>query len=91
MAQHDKMGHHAADGALAMGLASIVAEPERNDFYTANGTRRGVPPGATKTDPEDDPMDPLNTTNWPTESREVFWAQAVAQTGTDYGLGQAKL
>ena len=36
-------------------------------------------------------MDPLNTTNWPTESREVFWAQAVAQTGTDYGLGQAKL
>jgi NAD(P)-dependent dehydrogenase (short-subunit alcohol dehydrogenase family) len=44
---HDKMGHHAADGALAMALAAVVVAPVRNDFYTADATRRGPPPGAT--------------------------------------------
>ena len=27
------------------------------------------------------------TTNWPAESRETFWNQAVAKTGADFGLG----
>lgn len=32
---HDALGHHAADGALAMSLASIVRHAQRNDFYTS--------------------------------------------------------
>ena len=53
-------------------LASLVAAPARNDFYTAmGGAARALgggpaaPPGAALTDPEENPMDPLNTQNWP--------------------------
>ena len=31
---HDEMGHHAADGALPMILASIEDTAARNDWYT---------------------------------------------------------
>ena len=27
-----------------------------------------------------------NTQNWPADSREVFWAQAIAQTNADFGI-----
>ena len=89
---HDAMGHHAADGALAMSLASIVNAPGRNDFYTSMGAIHtggapAVAPGASLTNPEENPTDPLNTQNWPVESREIFWEQAVAQTKADFGLG----
>jgi hypothetical protein len=49
--------------------------------------------GATLTAADANPADPLNATNWPAQSREVFWAQAVAKTGADFGLGapRAKL
>ena len=71
---HDAMGHHAADGALAMGLASVVAEPGRNDFYTAMGGGRHTgnepePPGAALTDPEANEMDPLVSRPLPRLSR----------------------
>ena len=87
---HDAMGHHAADGALAMSLASIVKNPSRNDFYTSMGAMGGAPaapPGASLTDPEENPTDPLNTQAWPAESREIFWEQAAVQTKADFGLG----
>eukprot|EP01047_Picozoa_sp_COSAG01_P046757 COSAG01_NODE_4414_length_5050_cov_27.191476_4_plen_178_part_00 len=32
---HDQMGHHAADGALALVLACVVPDLGRNDFFTS--------------------------------------------------------
>ena len=56
---HDALGHHAADGALAMSLASIVKSPQRNAFYTSMRSTQDAlagkptaPPGASLTDPE---------------------------------------
>ena len=83
---HDAMGHHAADGALAMALASVVASPERNDFYTTTVLNDAPAPGAALTDPEASPVDPLNAQTWPADARETFWAQAIAKTGADFGL-----
>ena len=56
---HDALGHHAADGALAMALASIVESPQRNAFYTSMRSTQDAlagkptaPPGASLTDPD---------------------------------------
>ena len=79
---HDAMGHHAADGALAMALASMNGSPKRNDFYTTT-VLGAPPPGAALTDafvsPEAQPP-------WPADASETFWTQAVAKTGVDFGL-----
>ena len=41
---HDQMGHHAADGALALVLACVVPDLGRNDFFTSVRTCAWPPP-----------------------------------------------
>uniref|UniRef100_A0A7S1A8Y6 Protochlorophyllide reductase n=1 Tax=Noctiluca scintillans TaxID=2966 RepID=A0A7S1A8Y6_NOCSC len=81
---HDVMGHHAADGALAMSLASMIVKPQRNDFY-ASAVLDAPPPGATLTDAL---VSPSADRPWPADASETFFAQAVAKTGVpaDFGL-----
>ena len=83
---HDAMGHHAADGALAMALASVVASPKRNDFYTTTVLGDAPAPGAVLTDPEAAASDPLNAQMWPADAREIFWGQAIKVTSADFGI-----
>ena len=59
---------------------------KRNDFYTSAVLNDAPAPGATLTDPEASPVDPLNAQTWPVDARETFWAQAIAKTGADFGL-----
>merc|ERR1712060_467683 len=78
---HNVMGHHAADGALTMVLATIDNAPERNAWYTAATNNLYGPP--VKMDPTkggQPAKDPLNEVVYPKSIVESFWAQASEHT-----------
>merc|ERR1712232_55867 len=79
---HNMLGQHAADGALPMVWAAVDPEPDTAAFYQPHGSIKGPP---VKFDPavgdpaKDAILDPLNveSSEWPKESTEVFWKQAL--------------
>merc|ERR1712217_174987 len=78
---HDVAGHHAADGALALIMASVDTSASRNCFYVA-GKAELISKAVYKLDPDGQPAqqkstDPLCESSWPKEARESFWRQAV--------------
>lgn len=91
-ALHDKNGHHAADGALSMILATVDPEGSPNSVYGTHGKKSAsLAEAAYKRGPESPPWDhlpeecPMNEGNWPAPAcQESFWAQMIAITGADW-------
>merc|ERR1711959_840988 len=80
---HNMLGHHAADGSLSMVLASVDPEPDTAAFYHPQGGVAGPP---VKMDPakgDNAKNDPANVegSEWPKDSTDVFWKQALQWTG----------
>lgn len=83
---HDVMGHHAADGSMALMMASAVTGARRNDFYTA-GKADEIGKAVYKLDPNSQPNkanDPLCESSWAPSARQSFWEQAVKMTNADW-------
>merc|ERR1712232_214178 len=78
---------HAADGALPMVLACCDPDARRGDWYTPEREMGGR---AVKRDPgshKDSTTDPINeASEWPADSREVFWNQAMRFTRADWSI-----
>jgi len=75
---HDRAAHHAADGALAMALASL--EGAENDLIVGNGRNaRSLAEAAVRIRPgRDDPM------SWPKKVNDLFWEKATEMTGAEW-------
>merc|ERR1739848_916780 len=87
---HDVAGHHAADGAMALIMASVDTTARRNDFYAATRAE-DIKQAVYKLDPNTQPdeqkaTDPLCESSWPKASRDSFWKQAVLMTGANWSL-----
>lgn len=85
---HDVAGHHAADGSLALVMASVDAQARPGDMYTA-GRAKESSKAVYKLDPNAQPeeqraADPLCESSWPRSAREAFWEQAARMTGADW-------
>eukprot|EP00747_Dinoflagellata_sp_TGD_P053524 gnl/TRDRNA2_/TRDRNA2_148503_c0_seq2.p1 gnl/TRDRNA2_/TRDRNA2_148503_c0~~gnl/TRDRNA2_/TRDRNA2_148503_c0_seq2.p1 ORF type:complete len:415 (-),score=67.78 gnl/TRDRNA2_/TRDRNA2_148503_c0_seq2:26-1201(-) len=85
---HDVAGHHAADGSLALLMASVDVGAVRNDAYVA-GRAKDMAKAVYKLNPDMQPpeqktTDPLVESSWPKAARESFWAQALRMTGADW-------
>mmetsp|Transcript_97220 Transcript_97220/g.217642 ORF Transcript_97220/g.217642 Transcript_97220/m.217642 type:complete len:392 (-) Transcript_97220:21-1196(-) len=85
---HDVAGHHAADGALALIMASVDTGAVRSDMYVA-GRAKEMTKAVYKLDPNTQPedgraTDPLCESSWPRRARESFWEQAVRKTSADW-------
>jgi len=78
---HNLLGHHAADGALPMVLATIDEAPPRNTWYTPAKKSLSGPP--VRMDPKTGgkpDKDPLNADIYPKSICDSFWTQACAHT-----------
>ena len=87
---HDAAGHHAADGALPMVLASVMPGVVPNNWFSTPN-KEGRPYDAPPSGPFDASAmhtagkDPLHVSEmWPASSREVFRKQAEEKTGASY-------
>jgi len=85
---HDVAGHHAADGSIALIMASVDTGAKRNSFYVANRASE-LAKAVLKLDPNAQPSesratDPLCEMSWPKKARESFWQQAVQMTRADW-------
>lgn len=86
---HDAMGHHAADGALPMAMASIDPAASSGDWYTTDGTEKSttlanfghkMEPQKVEKDAFVDPCkDPL--CGWSVNAKEAIWQQLESMTG----------
>uniref|UniRef100_A0A7S4Q151 Protochlorophyllide reductase n=2 Tax=Alexandrium monilatum TaxID=311494 RepID=A0A7S4Q151_9DINO len=92
---HDVAGHHAADGSLALLMASVDTGAGRSDFYVA-GKAKSFAEAVYKLDPYAQPAeskatDPLCESSWPRRARESFWGQALRMTGANWEASLSKL
>lgn len=78
---HDRAGHHAADGALPMTLASLIGA--RNDFFCTEGNRASsLEQAAFKIRPEGSSEPML----WDERVCDLFWVEATRMTGAEWPL-----
>jgi len=78
---HDQAGHHAADGALPMTLASLVGE--RNEFFCTNGNRCGSLSEAAFKAPLRGRGEPML---WDPAFCDKFWDSANLLTGARWSF-----